>query len=182
MSLTREDEKRLAERLARDRDPVAFRRLYLEHTQTLYSIAFRLTGNGSDAEDFVHDTWLRAVGAMGRFRGDSSLRTWLMSILINRCRESFRARRELSLEECSEPIALSDESESSVIDQLDIDRALAAMPDRYREVFVLHDIEGFTHVEISELLLIETGTSKSQLARGRRWLRSALSAGERDTR
>lgn len=182
MNLTRNEELALAQRLAHDRDPSAFHDLYNAYSGSLYSIALRMTGNASDAEDFVHDTWLRGVGAIGRYRGESSLRTWLTSILINRCRESFRSRRELSLEDCSEPVALSHESESAVIDHVDIDRALAAMPDRYREVFVLHDIEGFTHVEIGELLRIETGTSKSQLARGRRWLRAALSDGERNTR
>lgn len=182
MSLSKEEERSLAQRLAHDRDPAAFYELYKAYTGTLYSIALRMTGNTSDAEDFVHDAWLRAVAAIGRFRGDASLRTWLTSILINRCRESYRPRHETSLDDCLEIVASEREEESAMLDQVDIDRALAEMPARYREVFVLHDIEGFTHVEISQLLRIETGTSKSQLARGRRWLRGALSAGERDTR
>ena len=181
MSLQRETDRQLAERLVRDRDAAAFHELYVAHSETLYCIALRFTGNSSDAEDFVHDTWIRAVGAINRFRGDSSLRTWLTSILINRCRESFRGRRELSLEDSAEAIASPGASELHAIEEIDLERALAAMPNRYREVFVLHDIEGFTHVEIAVLLGIETGTSKSQLARGRRFLRAALSAGERET-
>ena len=87
----------------------------------------------------------------------------------------------MSLEDCAEPVASPRQSESLLIDQVDVQRALTEMPDRYREVVVLHDVEGFTHVEIAGLLGIEVGTSKSQLARGRRWLRGSLSAGERET-
>ena len=145
MNLDRERDRQLAEQLARDRDASAFHDRYVAHIQKLYCIALRLTDNASDAEDFVHVTWIRAVGAMSRFRGDSSLRTWLTSILINRCRENFRGRRELSLDDSAELVASPPVTELCAIEEIDLERSIAAMPNRYREMFVLHDIEGFTH-------------------------------------
>jgi RNA polymerase sigma-70 factor (ECF subfamily) len=154
-------------------DPDAFQQLYARHTPMLYSIAVRLSGNTADAEDFVHDTWLRAVTGLRAYRGGSSLRTWLVGVLINRTRESFRARTFASLDQNEALQALS-QDQPPTADAMDIEAALARMPVRYREVFVLHDVEGFKHAEIADLLGIEEGTSRSQLLRGRGWLRNAL--------
>jgi RNA polymerase sigma-70 factor, ECF subfamily len=155
--------------------------LYRRHTPMLFALARRRTGNPADAEDAVHDAWIRAVAGLPRFRGASSLRTWLTGILINRLREGERARRSESLDDVPEPSLDPPPSLPIDIDPIDLRRALDLMPAGYHEVLLLHDVEGFTHEEISGILGIEIGTSKSQLARGRRWLRSRLTGDERKT-
>jgi RNA polymerase sigma-70 factor (ECF subfamily) len=111
----------------------------------------------------------------GSFRGDASLRTWLTAILINRVREMWRmpvlANIDASPDLMLDPRTID---ELQRVDPIDLARALGEMPHGYREVVVLHDIEGFTHEEIGATLGVAPGTSKSQLARGRRWLRQAL--------
>jgi RNA polymerase sigma factor (sigma-70 family) len=168
----------LAERVATKRDPAAFRALYGRHTPALYAIAMRLTGQPADAEDVVHDTWLRAVDALPRFEWRSSLRTWLTSILVNCTRELERqARPVLPFEEDLAPGEPPPQLPRDV-DPLDLEAAIHALPPGYRRVLVLHDVEGFTHDDIAGLLGIDPGTSKSQLARARRRLRRALAPDE----
>jgi RNA polymerase sigma-70 factor, ECF subfamily len=162
----------LAERLLSSSDASAFLELYRRHTPSLYAIARRLGGD-ADAEDAVHDSWVRAVEGLARFEWRSSLRSWLTGIVINRLRELDRGQHTVPLDEQSTTI------EPAValprgIEPLDLERAIAALPFGYRQVLVLHDVEGFTHADIAALLGIEQGTSKSQLARARRRLRLAL--------
>ena len=166
------DEASLVGRLVRHRDPAAFHVLYVRHTPMLFALAVRLTLDPSDAEDAVHDTWLRAVSGLRNFRGDSALRTWLTGVLINRVRETRRARTHEALDDL--PDVAQHEPALTQVDPIDLERAFAEMPVGYREIVLLHDVEGFTHEEIARLLGVEPGTSKSQLSRGRRWLRRAL--------
>lgn len=105
---------------------------------------------------------------MREFRGDASLRTWLAGFTINCCRERWR-RRESIPDETGEAGALE-----PLGDRLDLERAIASLPDGHREVFVLHDLEGYTHEEIAARLGIVAGTSKSQLARARSRLRERM--------
>jgi RNA polymerase sigma-70 factor (ECF subfamily) len=110
------------------------------------------------------------VNGLSRFAWHSSLRTWLSSIVINCCRELWRARRE-------EMVVQDVHAEVHAVDvagKLDVATALARLPTGYRAVLVLHDIAGFTHEEIAERLQIEPGTSKSQLSRARQAMRRAL--------
>lgn len=166
-------DRALAERVLVAGDATAFRELYRRHTPALYAIARRL-GGGDDAEDAVHDAWIRAVEGLARFEWRSSLRSWLTGIVINRLREMDRRERDLlPLDEESmhpEPA----EPLPRHTDPIDLERAIAALPFGFRQVLVLHDVEGFTHADIASLLGIEQGTSKSQLARARRRLRIAL--------
>jgi RNA polymerase sigma-70 factor (ECF subfamily) len=174
----------LAERLARHGDAAAFHALYARHTAALYALALRLAGDEADAEDAVHDTWLRAVEGLHRFRGASSLRTWLIGVLINRVRETARARHHASLDDLPEMAApgCDDALVDPRVDAVDLERALAELPHGYREVLVLHDVDGHTHEAIGRLLGIEVGTSKSQLSRARRRLRAILQRGRTDAR
>ena len=172
----------LVDRLARARDPAAFDALYRRHTRVLYATAARIAGNADWAADLVHDTWLRAVESLGRFSSRSSFRTWLTGILINCHRERSRERRrahtegELAAEDSFE-IAGAPPLDGARIDPIDLEAAVAALPPGFREVFVLHDIEGFTHDEIAELLGLVPGTSKSQLSRARKRVRQLLEHG-----
>lgn len=165
----------LAERVVDRKDDRAFRALYARHTPVLYAMAMRLTGEPADAEDAVHDAWLRAVEALPRFEWRSTLRTWLTSILLNRIRELDRQERHaVPIDDDPAPSEPSAELPHAV-DALDLEAAIRALPPGYRRVLVLHDVEGFTHDDIAALLGVTTGTSKSQLAHARRRLRRALS-------
>lgn len=151
-------------------DERAFRSLYRRHAPALYAFACRLMGGESpDVEDILQDAWLRASRALADFRWRSSLRTWLSSIVLNCCRERWRAR--------GEPVEVAPDAAVSTDPGLrvDIEAALAALPAGYRAVLVLHDIEGFTHEEIAERLGVAPGTSKSQLFHARRAVRARLS-------
>ncbi|HUF26129.1 MAG TPA: RNA polymerase sigma factor [Gemmatimonadaceae bacterium] len=173
-------DRALADRVTSRRDPASFRALYARHTPALYAMAMRLTGEPADAEDAVHDAWIRAVEALPRFEWRSSLRTWLTGILLNRLRELERHHRpELPLDDTVLPTDAPPDLPHDV-DPLDLEAAIAALPPGYRRVLVLHDIEGFTHEDIAALLDIEPGTSKSQLSRARAHLRRSLSTDERE--
>jgi RNA polymerase sigma-70 factor (ECF subfamily) len=159
-------------------DERAFTALYDRHTGALYGLALRLLGGDTaDAEDVVHDAWIRAAARLDTFAGRSSLRTWLCGIVVNCVRERTRARgRDEPLPEDDRAPAADDAELTGTFDRIELQRALAGLAAGYREVVVLHDVEGYTHEEIGELLGVTAGTSKSQLARGRRALRRALGA------
>jgi len=178
----------LIDRLARTRDPRAFDVLYRRHTERLYATAVRLTHDPDTAADVVHDAWVRAVESLAAFERRSSFRTWITGILINCIREHERARRRDSRHEVDAHDDVANELpdpasslplDDAAIDQIDLDAAIAALPPRFRQVLVLHDIEGFTHEEIAVALGLVVGTSKSQLARARQRVREMLTTGVR---
>ena len=164
--MTAPDDRAL-DRLRRG-DEAAFRDLYKLHTPRLFAIALRLLSRRADADDAVQETWFRAVRGIRSFRGESSFPTWLTGIVIRCSLEALRKRGP------ADPGA----SESSVNPApdltLDLERAVASLPDGYRTVLILHDVEGLTHDEIAGMLEIEPGTSKSQLFHARRALRERL--------
>lgn len=176
------DDALVASFLARRDDPT-FRQLYRRHAGALYSLAYRLVGSRRDeADEIFQIAWIRAVERLDRFRGESSLRSWLSGFVVNCARE--RQRRlgrlvEVEDEELEE-FESAEESDGSAVRSYGaplrerLERAIDGLPVGYREVLVLHDIEGYTHPEIGRLLGIESGTSKSQLFRARRALRAAL--------
>jgi RNA polymerase sigma factor (sigma-70 family) len=164
-------------------DERAFGRLYDAHTPYLFSFALRLTGGDeAEAEEVVHDAWVRAVERMDRFDQRSSLRTWLAGIVVNCVRER---RREQVTAVGLELVAVAEEDQALAFgaDRMDLERAIAALPAGYRHVLVLHDVEGWTHQDIATALGLSVGTSKSQLFRARAAIRLALgdrSTGERN--
>ena len=171
------DERQRVDRFLETGSERDFRDLYRAHTPALYGFALRLArGNGAEAEDVVQETWLRAVAKLGEFRWQSSLRTWLHGVAINVHREALRraACRQARIAEARSRLSLVAEAPPAV----DLERAIAELPAGCREVLILHDIEGYTHREIGELLGIDEGTSKSQLSRARKKLRTSLEAGE----
>ena len=173
-SRSADDDRRLVEAYVIRRDEESFLQLYRAHTPALFRMAWRLGGlAAADVEDVIQETWLRAARQLGEFRFQSALRTWLTSVLINCVREARRRPKEAVAEALPEQAAHS----RSPSLQLDIERAVAALPEGMREVFVLFDVEGMTHDEIAGLLSIHAGTSKSQLFAARRKLRNALTAG-----
>jgi RNA polymerase sigma-70 factor, ECF subfamily len=168
------DDRRLAEEVASG-DEAAFRQLYRRHTPALYRMALRLGGGDTHwAEELVQRAWVSAVEGLAGFGWRSAFGTWLCGIAVNCARESWREgerRRETAWDESTVPPARAGASSE---DRIDLERAIARLPEGCRRVFVLHDVEGFTHVEIGNLMGIEVGTSKSQLSHARRHLRALL--------
>jgi RNA polymerase sigma-70 factor, ECF subfamily len=165
------DDRRLVEEYVRYRNEESFVQLYRAHTPALFRMAWRLGGlPAADVEDLIQETWLRAARAIDQFRFQSTLRTWLTSVLINCMHEARRRKKEVDAEP-PEPVAPS----RSMALEIDLERAVATLPSGMKEVFVLFDVEGFTHEEVAGLLKIHPGTSKSQLFTARRKLRDALS-------
>jgi RNA polymerase sigma-70 factor (ECF subfamily) len=158
-----------------DGDERAFRMLYERHTPSLKMTLQRLLGpRRQDADDLLQDTWLAGCRGLHGYRGDAKFSTWLTSIgvrtTLNHLTRSDSREMEMS-EEFPAPVSTGPAT------MIDLERALAALPNQQRIVVVLHDIEGFTHVEIGEHLGVAEGTSKATLSRARQALRLALSEG-----
>ena len=167
----RDADAALVRRFLESRGEDAFRALYRAHTPSLYALALRLSGGDvTEAEDLVQESWTRAVSALSSFRAESALRSWLCGLLVNARRERIRsAWRDVpgEMDDVAGPPVVTDTS-------LDLERVIHALPRGARDVFVLHDVEGYRHHEIAERLGISPGTSKSQLSRARSLLRAAL--------
>jgi len=166
------DERALAEKFWRHGDESAFRTLYRRQTPLLYRVAYRMVANADRAADIVQDAWLRAAQGLPSFRWQSSLSTWLVGIVVNRSREEIRRANNEALppDELPEPPTRNPDPCS----RLDLERAVAQLPEGYREILLLHDVEGYTHEEIAQALEIEASTSRSQLARARAAMRAGL--------
>ena len=168
------EDRRLVRRFLKRREEGVFREIYRRHAGRLYQLSLRLVGGEAHAaEEVLQEAWLRAIERLPEFRWESGLRTWLSAIVINCSRELYR-RRALQRNALA-----ADELELAVLPgehagEIDLERAIAALPPGYRQVLVLHDIEGYRHEEIGQMLDIEAGTSKSQLFHARRALRRAL--------
>jgi RNA polymerase sigma-70 factor, ECF subfamily len=156
-------------------DARAFEQLYQTHLPRVHSLVRRMTG-GRDTDELTQDIFVRVWQKLGSFRGDSAFSTWLHRLAVNVVIERFRTdatRRQRLLdgenifETLSVPPARRDLS-------MDFDTALEKLPDGAREIFVLHDVEGYKHNEIAALLGISPGTSKAQLHRARMMLRKHL--------
>lgn len=165
------DDLALVARFLRGRSEDAFRALYRAHTPALYALALRLSGGDrGEAEDLVQETWVRALTALRTFRAQSALRSWLCGVLVNVRRGRIRADWRIVDAPDVEPLAATPGHD----DAIDLERAVAALPEGARDVYVLHDVQGYTHREVAELLGIVEGTSKSQLNRARSLLRTSL--------
>ncbi len=130
-----------------------------------------------DAEDVVQETWVQATRRLGQFRWESRFGTWLTAIALNQAREVLRRRQRRREPEMIDSLEVP-VPPASHADRMDLESAIAALPDGYRAVLVLHDVEGFKHHEIAETLGISPGTSKSQLSGARRTLRRWLGRSE----
>lgn len=158
-----------------DGDERAFRMLYERHTPRLKMTLQRLLGaRRQDVDDLVQDTWLAGCRGLHGYRGDAKFSTWLTSIGVRTTLNHLTRTSGREMEMSDELAAPLSNGPASTID---LERALAALPNQQRIVVVLHDIEGFTHVEIGEQLGVAEGTSKATLSRARQALRLALSEG-----
>jgi RNA polymerase sigma-70 factor (ECF subfamily) len=168
-------DRALADQVLHQEDERAFRALYQRHTPYLFQFVLRtLGGNELDAEDVIQETWIRAAENLDSFRWESGIRSWLTGIALNQCRGLFRRKDRNWLEVRDEHLESSVPPEA---DRIDLEAALSLMPDGYRTVLVLHDVEGYKHEEIGRMLGTSEGTSKSQLFHARRTMRMLLSGG-----
>jgi len=159
-------------------DPEAARELYDAHVDRVFRLCYRMAGEDHLAQDFTQDTFVRAFTKLDTFRGESALGTWLgaiaTSVSLNGLRKVKRFRdREVELHEDTGRAARTKGVEPDLRDRLH--HAIDRLPEGYRTVFVMHDLEGYTHEEIGGALGVKAGTSKSQLFRARARLREELS-------
>lgn len=168
---------------ARLGDGAAERALYDAHVDRVFRLSYRLAGDDDLARDFTQETFIRAFAKLDGFRGEAAFSTWLhriaTTVALNGLRKVKRfRRRETELEEAAEVVSRGRSAEPDL--KVRLRQAIDGLPVGYRTVFVMHDVEGYTHEEIAGALGVETGTSKAQLSRARAKLREALAefAGE----
>ena len=152
-------------------DPAACRALLERHGKYLFGVAHALTGNAADAEDLVQETLIGAAG--GRFRGESSVRTWLVRILTNQAgmlrRRPWKRARHVGLDETPSPASPTGPGGTDA--KLDLATMLAALSLEHRQVLVLRELEGLSYEQIAEVLHLPRGTVESRLHRAREDLR-----------
>jgi RNA polymerase sigma-70 factor (ECF subfamily) len=159
----------------------AFEELYRRHFRRVYALALRMTANPEEAEDLAQETFIQLFKKIGMFRGESAFTTWLHRMTVNQVLMHFRRRKsrpEYTSEEGETPDQIVKGTENQarmpVVDRIVLEDAIAKLPAGYRSVFVLHDVEGYEHNEVAEMLGISEGTSKSQLHKARLKLRSLI--------
>ena len=157
---------------------MAGRALYDTHAPRVFSLAYRLSGDAEKAREFTQDTFIRAFSRLAQFRGDAAFSTWLhritVTVVSNARRSEVRIAREVTLDEASSIEMSAPEAEPDLKDC--IARAVEDLSEVYRTTLVMHDIEGYTHAEIAEILGVPEGTCKSRLSAARAQLRVALAA------
>ena len=158
-------------------DRLAARELYDAHAPRVFRLAFRFTGDSDLARELTQETFIRAFAQLGRFRGDSVLSTWLhrvtISVVSNGMRKVRRFRtREADLDEAMTLAVESRRADPDLRDKLY--RAIEELPEIYRVTLIMHDVEGFTHEEIANVLGVAEGTCKSRLSVARAQLREKL--------
>lgn len=170
--------------LAARGDRRAFERLYRGHVDRVFSLCARMVGDRSRAEELTQDVFVRCWEKLEQFRGDSAFSTWLHRLAVNLVlndRQTERRRRDRqddSIEDV-DTLAHGDARPHEVEVpglSIDLEQAIAALPPGARKVFVLHDVQGYTHEEIGEMLGVTAGGCKAQLHRARMLLREALNA------
>lgn len=163
--------------LAAAGDVRAFERLYRAHLPKIHGLVRRMTA-GRDADELTQDVFVRLWQKISSFRGESAFATWLHRLAVNVVIEKFRTdavrrQRHVDGEEVFDTLPTLPRSGDL---SMDLDTALTRLPDGAREIFVLHDVEGYKHHEIAQMLEISAGTSKAQLHRARMMLRKHLNA------
>jgi RNA polymerase sigma-70 factor, ECF subfamily len=178
------DSDRDSIRRAQQGDADAFASIFHAHKARIYSVCLRMTNNTAEAEDLTQDAFMQVFRKLSTFRGDSALSTWLYRIAVNTVLMSFRkkALRQISLDEPSNQntklpsreYGRTDDRLTGSIDRIALARAIQELPDGYRTIFLLHEVEGYEHQEIAEFLDCSVGNSKSQLHKAKLRIRELL--------
>jgi RNA polymerase sigma-70 factor (ECF subfamily) len=160
-------------------DVDAFAEVYARYASRIYSLATRMSGSPQTGEDLLQEIFLQAYRKIGGFKGDAALGTWLYRLALNHCLDFVRSRHA-KMDKVTDAIdaegypAPPRAPRDMPVERLDLERALQQLPEGCREVFVLHDVEGYEHKEIAAMLGIAEGTSKSQVFKARMKLRALL--------
>ena len=160
----------------------AFEQLYREHSGRLYNLAYRMVGTAADAEELVQEMFLLAYRKLASFKGESAIGTWLYRLGVNLCVDHLRSSRHRQGQATE---TLDDDRDRGsrlpampttemTLTRVALERGIAELPHSYRAAFVLHDVEGFGHGEVGEILGIAEGTSKSLVHKARLRLREYL--------
>ena len=172
-------------RRAQDGDADAFASLFHAHKARIYSVCLRMTNNAAEAEDLTQDAFLQVFRKIATFRGDSAFSTWLHRIAVNTVLMHFR-KKSLTQVSLDEPYSNSDGAKirreygaqdnclTGCVDRVALNNAIKDLPQGYRTIFVLHEIEGYEHQEIAEMLGCSVGNSKSQLHKAKLRIREIL--------
>ena len=173
-------------RLAQQGNDAAFEQLYRKYSGLVFTLCLRIVKNGSEAEDLTQEAFLQLFRKIHTFRGDAKFSTWLHRLTINTALMRLRKKRhpEVSLDATLET---GDENSRSIpepggpdlrlsgtVDHINLSRAIEQLPEGYKEMFLLHDVEGYEHREIARILGCSVGNSKSQLHKARLRLRQHL--------
>ena len=172
-------------RKAQAGDAQCFEALYNHHKRRIFSLCLRMTNNYAQAEDFTQEAFLQLYRKIGSFRGESAFSTWLHRLSVNIILMHWRKKglAEVSLEETLDPqsedgprrdIGKRDDQLHGSIDRMTLENAISSLAPGYRIIFLLHDVEGYEHNEIAEMLGCSIGNSKSQLHKARMKLRTLL--------
>lgn len=165
-------------------EAAAFEALYRQHASRLYNLASRMAGGASEAEDLLQDIFLLAYRKVGSYRGESSLGTWLYRLAMNHCLDVLRNRQTRmgqvtdSIDEPDAAPVAAPGPTLSAVSRIDLERAIEALPPACRAAFLLHDVEGFGHQEVADILGVSEGTSKSQVHKARLRIRAHLGSRE----
>jgi RNA polymerase sigma-70 factor (ECF subfamily) len=173
-------------RLAQRGDPNAFEQIYKLYSPRVYALCLRLVGDRMEAEDFVQDVFLQLFRKIHTFRGESAFSTWLYRLAANQVFMRFR-KKKLTMNSLESPSESDDERDSTelqigvtdlrltgVFDRINLQAAIKQLPGGYKEMFILHDVQGYEHNEIAQILGCSVGNSKSQLHKARKRLREVL--------
>ena len=169
--------------LASEGDARAIRTLYDRFAPRVYAVVRRIAGDDDLAQDYAQEAWIRAIRALPTFRGDARFSTWLHRIAVNAALQA--VRKSKTREKREAPVtpeglgphdAAVPPKQGDAFLQMRLARALDELPEGMRRVLILHDVEGYTHEEIGEVLGVTAGTSKSQLSKARAKMRNMLSA------
>jgi RNA polymerase sigma-70 factor, ECF subfamily len=166
-------------------DEQAFAKLYHLHKKHVYSVCLRMTRHEADAEDMTQEAFLQAFRNVKSFRGDSAFPTWLHRIAVNTVLMKMRSRKSQPFMSLDDPVSTesaslkrevgrADPSLSRIADRIVLGRAIEDLPKGYRHIFNLHEVEGYQHREIAQLLQCSVGTSKSQLYKAKMKMRHLL--------
>lgn len=168
-------------KMATGGDMAAFEEIYKRHHRRVYSICLRMLQNTSEAEDLTQDVFIQLYRKIGSFRGESAFTTWLHRMTVNQVLMHFRKRTvkyEKTTEEGETPVQIvsgtANPEKMRIVDKIALDNAIEQLPTGYKNVFVLHDVEGFEHEEVARILGCSVGTSKSQLHKARLKLQKLL--------
>jgi RNA polymerase sigma-70 factor (ECF subfamily) len=162
-------------RQASEGSGTAVRALYERYSPRVYAVVRRIAGDDDLAQDYAQEAWIRAIRALPTFRGDARFSTWLHRIAVNSALQALRKADTRTKREGPMPevVAATQVDGDTLLGDL-LERAMDQLPEGMRQVLILHDVEGYTHEEIGEVLGVSAGTSKSQLFKARGKMRELL--------